>query len=217
MTMIRILLAFILLPGTLAPSWGAVRGRPWYEIELIVFERKGLPSQVGKTTNFPPAAGRGNRARDARRCQRDAYRCWRRRLPAIAHHNRCSTRAYTAAARCPAPAGQRRPGLPGAHPQQDEPTGEYRDGTGGGTVRRCGAAEPQPFPASSLDLRYRKTTAVNDNGLLGFFQRPTATEERYRLQQARRVRSTELQYFDHPRFGAIVLVTQIGGAAENRD
>lgn len=41
----------------------------------------------------------------------------------------------------------------------------------------------------------------------GFFNRQAAPDRIYRLQQARRVRSGELQYFDHPRFGAIVLIT----------
>lgn len=224
MTTIRILLAFILLPGTLAPSWGAgPAADPWYEIELIVFERTGLPSQVGENDEFPalpqavetvPAAAPGDANGDAYRLLSDAgfklSALTNRLLNARAH-----TPLLHVAWRQPVSADQ---AFPGVH---------IHSGTGRqantGTEQ---AAEPFEgvvrlsrgrFLHLSLDLRYRKTTPVNDNGLLGFFQRPTATEERYRLQQARRVRSTELQYFDHPRFGAIVLVTQIGGAAENRD
>lgn len=65
----------------------------------------------------------------------------------------------------------------------------------------------------NVDLRYRKPGARGESSLFSIFSREPATTELYRLQQAKRVRSGELQYFDHPRFGAIVLITPFDASA----
>jgi hypothetical protein len=229
MIMLRILFAFILLPGTLAPSWGAGSAAdPWYEIELIVFERTGLPAQAGKDDEFPalpPAvettladAPNGAAVDEAYRLLGDAgfklSALTNRLLNARAH-----APLLHVAWRQPVTTDQAFPGVR-IHAGMDQ----QKDGAAAAGGESTPAAETAPpleglvklsrarFLHLNLDLRYSKVTPAADNGLLGFFQRPAATEERYRLQQARRVRSTELQYFDHPRFGAIVLVTPIDAA-----
>lgn len=65
----------------------------------------------------------------------------------------------------------------------------------------------------NVDLRYRKPGARGESSLFSIFNRQPAATELYRLQQAKRVRSGELQYFDHPRFGAIVLITPFDASA----
>jgi hypothetical protein len=65
----------------------------------------------------------------------------------------------------------------------------------------------------ALDLRYRRSDTRSEGRLFSIFDRETEQESLYRLTQSRRVRSGELHYFDHPRFGAIVLLTPYTPAA----
>ncbi len=59
------------------------------------------------------------------------------------------------------------------------------------------------------DLLYDSGAPRRPGGLLGIFSAfaPEPAPHRFRLQQKRRMRSGELHYFDHPRFGLIALVT----------
>jgi hypothetical protein len=66
----------------------------------------------------------------------------------------------------------------------------------------------------ALDLRYRRSAEKAEHSLFNMFDREIERESLYRLSQSRRIRSGELHYFDHPRFGAIVLLTPYP-AAEN--
>lgn len=59
----------------------------------------------------------------------------------------------------------------------------------------------------ALDLRYRRGAEKSEGSLLSMFDRDVERESLYRLAQSRRIRSGEMHYFDHPRFGAIVLLT----------
>ncbi len=59
------------------------------------------------------------------------------------------------------------------------------------------------------DLLYDSGAPRRPGGLFGIFSAfaPEPAPHRFRLQQKRRMRSGELHYFDHPRFGLIALVT----------
>lgn len=59
----------------------------------------------------------------------------------------------------------------------------------------------------ALDLRYSPQGAAPAGPLFSIFGREAESAPLYRLAQSRRVRSGELNYFDHPRFGAIVMLT----------
>ncbi|MDX9740152.1 MAG: CsiV family protein [Gammaproteobacteria bacterium] len=66
----------------------------------------------------------------------------------------------------------------------------------------------------ALDLRYRRSGDTPEGMMFSIFGRETERESLYRLTQSRRVRSGELHYFDHPRFGAVVLLTPYPAAAD---
>lgn len=105
-------------------------------------------------------------------------------------------------------------GVPGPGPMFAVDTGDQaRASTLEGMVRLSRSR----FLHLNVDLRYRKPGARTEAGVFSIFNRDRPTTEVFRLQQAKRVRSGELQYFDHPRFGAIVLITPFDAAAHESE
>lgn len=84
-----------------------------------------------------------------------------------------------------------------------DPLSSERRPTIDGTVRLSRSR----FLHLALDLRYSPQGATAAAPLFSIFGRQAEPAPLYRLAQSRRVRSGELNYFDHPRFGAIVLLT----------
>lgn len=248
--MIHIPLILILLAGTPALSWAAgaaANADPWYEIELIVFERTGTGTQgqadeSNGFTSLPPAIeltlpGATETGQSAD--EPVAYRVLSDsdfKLSALTNrllNARDHTTLLHVAWRQPVTTDQSFAGVrihSDVYREDAAPRGESVESSGvgadvidgeapahdGGTVPLEGVVKLSRgrFLHLNLDLRYRKAAPPGNSNLFGLFQRQSVADERYRLQQARRVRSTELQYFDHPRFGAIVLITPIGGATD---
>ena len=58
-----------------------------------------------------------------------------------------------------------------------------------------------------LDMLYRpEDTATQKPGFFSFFDANPAPDA-YRMTQQRRLRSSELNYFDHPKFGVLAIIT----------
>lgn len=92
-----------------------------------------------------------------------------------------------------------------------DPLSSGRQPTIDGTVRLSRSR----FLHLALDLRYSPQGAAAASPLFSIFGLEAEPAPLYRLAQSRRVRSGELNYFDHPRFGAIVILTPYP-APENR-
>ena len=60
-----------------------------------------------------------------------------------------------------------------------------------------------------VDLLYRPPAAPQSAGLFSIFQADQPRITAFRLHQSRRVRSKQLHYFDHPRFGLLTVVTPV--------
>ncbi len=249
--MIRIPLILILLAGAPALSWAAgaaTAADPWYEIELIVFERSSaqneerrqdgdhaapaLPRAVALTLPASTAAeseGESGAYRLLSDAEFKLSSLTNRLLTARAH-----APLLHVAWRQPVTTNQAFTGVyvhSGVYGEEAvtesvqtaiAAPASADDGIGGDAPAGNGTAVPLEgvvklsrgrFLHLNLDLRYRKAAPPGNGGLLGFFQRKSAADEQYRLQQTRRVRNAELQYFDHPRFGAIVMITPIDRAA----
>lgn len=117
--------------------------------------------------------------------------------------------------------GDRAPDEAPAVTADDAETADAPDASVAGTEDKAPGAEPAEgvdgivrlsrgrFLHLNLDLVYRRpgVAPTTTGGLFGFLAPPRPHTEVLRLTNARRVRADELQYFDHPRFGAIVLVT----------
>lgn len=65
-----------------------------------------------------------------------------------------------------------------------------------------------------VDLLYQQATT--EQPLFSFFGMGTAVNEinQYRMQQKRRLRSGELHYFDHPKFGVLAKISPFDGTQE---
>ena len=60
-----------------------------------------------------------------------------------------------------------------------------------------------------VDLLYRPPAAPQSAGLFSIFKADQPRITGYRMRQHRRVRSKQLDYFDHPRFGLLTVVTPV--------
>jgi len=60
-----------------------------------------------------------------------------------------------------------------------------------------------------VDLLYRPPAATQTAGLFSIFEADQPRITAYRMHQHRRVRSNQLDYFDHPRFGLMTVVTPV--------
>jgi len=60
-----------------------------------------------------------------------------------------------------------------------------------------------------VDLLYRPPAAPQSAGLFSIFKEEQPRITAYRMHQHRRVRSKQLDYFDHPRFGLLTIVTPV--------
>ena len=78
-------------------------------------------------------------------------------------------------------------------------------------VRMTDAVELDGFLRFYLSrfLHVEVNLALSKNTGEGLFARPAETGELYRLTQQRRVKSQEINYFDHPKFGVLVRVAPI--------
>ncbi len=213
----------VLLPALLcllciAPSASAA-GAPWYQIEVIVFTRPGAVDQgAGSASDAPELAAiqRALRLRapgsaaafsllpsDNLRLAQEYARLRSRQSPLhpVLHvawrqpvRGRGNAEAvYLSGGPELAPPAGAASG-PGSVPQIE------------GTLR-VGVAR---YLHLDLDLLLRKP-ATPESGTAG---RAGTSPERglktYRLDEVRRARSGELHYFDHPQFGALVLITPWG-------
>lgn len=60
-----------------------------------------------------------------------------------------------------------------------------------------------------VDLVYRPPVAPQSGGLFSIFKGDQPQVTAYRMHQSRRVRSKQIHYFDHPRFGVLTVVTPV--------
>lgn len=235
--MMRFSILLILLFPAIAFNASAVlaaasaENDPWYEVELIVFEHVGtrndqesdefdtpiqgieLVPAVSATPDTPAAESASRQPtfsmlKDSEMRLRSPMQ----RLKASPRYKPLLHIGW----RQPATAAAGFPGvrLPAGAPGNSSGSAENlsaRNGDAGsapqaleGLVRLSRGR----FLNLGVDLRLRQPAEP----ARGLFSRQAEPDRVFRLQQARRVRRGELNYFDHPRFGAIVLITPYDNA-----
>jgi hypothetical protein len=206
----------LILSGLLAASLAAAAAAPpdpWYDVELIVFEYKGTSGDAPELWSADPGAPELDGA-----------------VEPVATDAAAPRRAGPAPFQLLDAASRRLNGLEGRlarspdyapllHLAWRQPvatgTGQgvrVHGGQGGAEVDGVVRINRGRFLAAGADLVYHEDTGRGP-AAPNVFNRPPGQAEAFRLQQSRRIRSGELNYFDHPRFGAVILVTPFDAQA----
>ncbi|MDR2877850.1 MAG: peptidoglycan binding protein CsiV [Chromatiales bacterium] len=220
-------ITFILLAiGALAAATTAAAATeedPWYEVEVIVFEhvgaRSGPDSSKFETRAFPqgitlspalPITNDVAPSPDATPTESSRLAFQKLANSQLRLQNAMQRLKVTPRYRPLLHTGWRQPattaaGFPGVQLSSDKGDGAMPVTLPGETQDLEGIIRLSRgrFLNLSVDLRLRQPGEPTRS----FFGHQTEPDRIYRLQQTRRARSGELQYFDHPRFGAIVLIT----------
>jgi hypothetical protein len=221
--MIRSLFALALLaPLSMAQAASRADQDPWYDVELIVFEYKGPPGDGSEL--WPDDPGNPDLA--------DA-------VEPVSPVDATSAGPSAAGRRAPAPipfqlldsasfklkALETRLGRstyrPLIHVAWRQPVGTSSSSVhvhggpeGSDVINGTVKVGRSRFLQAGIDLLFHQgTVAVHETATPGVFSRNTRQADTFRLQQARRIRAGEITYFDHPRFGAIMLVTPFNAPA----